>query len=186
MRPRHCWRGKAFLCAAAAYRSLGFNASPEVQRAVFHAALHRLRLHIHYGSMSGRREAGWRRIAPHAFGHDGYRWHARAWCEENGAYRDFVLSRIEKCEWPTDPATPPVSDIDWETWETATLIPHPDLDEDRRLTIETDFQMKNGRMELQTRRAMRDYLLAHLRLPAWDGSEQPPFLQLLPSPEKPN
>ncbi len=155
-------------------------ASPLVQRAVFFAVLHQLRLRVHYASMSGRREAGWRWIAPHAFGCDGYRWHARAWCEENGEYRDFVLSRIDKTEWPVSSAAPPIPDTDWDTWETVTLIPHPDLDEDRRRGIEKDFQMKNGRLELATRRAMRDYLFAHLRLPAWDGAERPPFLQLLP------
>jgi len=155
-------------------------APPGVQRAVFFAVLHRQRVRIRYGSMTGRREAGWRWIAPHAFGHDGYRWHARAWCEENGGYRDFVLSRIDTCEWPTDPARPQAPDTEWDTWETLTLIPHPDLDEDRRRAIANDFQMTDGRMELRTRRAMRDYLLAHLRLPAWDGGERGAFLKLVP------
>ena len=154
-------------------------AVPKVQRAVFFAVLHGKRLHVRYGSMTGKRESGWRWIAPHAFGHDGYRWHTRAGCEENGDYRDFVLSRIDDCDWPTEQTAPAGADLDWETWETLVLIPHPDLDENRRHTIANDFQMTEGRLELRTRRAMRDYLLAHLRLPAWDGVDRGAFLHLL-------
>ena len=160
-------------------------ASPSVQRAVFFAVLQGLRLRVGYGSMTGKRENGWRWIMPHAFGHDGYRWHTRAWCEENGDYRDFVLSRITTCDWPTERADPPSPDIDWETWDTLTLVPHPDLDENRRRTIANDFQMTDGRMELRTRKAMRDYLLEHLRLPAWDSVERGAFLHLLRDDAKP-
>lgn len=150
-----------------------------VQRAVFFAVSHGLQIRIRYGSMSGRSEAGWRSIAPHAFGYDGYRWHTRAWCETNGDYRDFVLSRIHECEWPVESAVEHIADTDWNMWETLVLVPHPELDETRRQTIATDFQMTDGRLELRTRRAMRDYLLAHLRLPAWDDVDRGTFLHLL-------
>ncbi|MEX2579286.1 MAG: WYL domain-containing protein [Verrucomicrobiales bacterium] len=157
-------------------------ASPAVQRAVFFATLTGLRLRIHYGSLTGRRAARWRWIAPHAFGHDGYRWHVRAWCEENEEYRDFVLSRISESEWPEEAAAPPRRDEDWETWEELELQPHSALDDDQRLSVEADFAMRNGRLVVRVRRAMRDYLLAHLRLTAWDGEERPPFLEQATDP----
>jgi len=153
-------------------------AAPEVQRAVFLAVLGSLRLHVHYGSLSGRQPARWRWIAPHAFGHDGYRWHARAWCEENADYRDFVLARIHQVRWPTDPAHPPRPDEDWDTFVELALRPDAALSPDQRRAVEADFGMADGLLVLKVRRAMRDYLLDHLRLPAWDGQARPPLLQL--------
>ena len=35
-----------------------------------------------------------RLIAPHTLVYTGMRWHVRAYCEKNGQYRDFVLSRL--------------------------------------------------------------------------------------------
>jgi len=35
-----------------------------------------------------------RLIEPHTLVYTGMRWHARAYCEKNGQYRDFVLSRL--------------------------------------------------------------------------------------------
>ena len=157
-------------------------ASLSVQRAVFQAALYGLRLRIKYGSLTGRREAGWRWIWPHAFAHDGYRWHARAWCEDNEAYRDFVLSRIRKCEIndrsTTSFGSPLPVDVDWETWEVLTFKANPMLPDDQRETIEADFGMISGKLEIHVRRAMRDYTLAHLRLPAWGERSVPVFLVL--------
>lgn len=158
-----------------------------VQRLVFQATLYAGRLRIVYGSLTGRREAGWRWIWPHAFAHDGYRWHARAWCEENAAYRDFVLSRIRKCEMDDRPATafaspspsPLPVDVDWETWEVLTFRANPALSDDQRETVEADFGMLAGMLEVRVRRAMRDYTLAHLRLPAWGERSAPVFLALV-------
>jgi hypothetical protein len=152
-------------------------AAPDTQRAVFLAVLGSLRLRIHYASLSGRRPARWRWIAPHAFGHDGYRWHARAWCEENGDFRDFVLGRIHQADWPTQPANPTPPDEDWDTFVDLAVRPNKALTPDQRRAIEADFGMADGRLVLKVRRAMRDYLLDHLRLPAWEGQPRPPLLQ---------
>lgn len=35
-----------------------------------------------------------RLIAPHPLVYTGMRWRVRAYCEKNGQYRDFVLSRL--------------------------------------------------------------------------------------------
>ncbi|MCB1097443.1 MAG: WYL domain-containing protein [Verrucomicrobiae bacterium] len=156
-------------------------ASMPVQRAVFQATLYGMQLRVEYGSMTGRRETGDRWIRPQAFAHDGYRWHVRAWCEENHGYRDFVLSRIRNCTISDSPATATAAlptDEDWETWETLTLIANPELPADQRETVEADFGMVAGKLEVRVRRAMRDYTLAHLRLPAWGEKAAPAFLHL--------
>jgi hypothetical protein len=146
--------------------------TPAVQRAAFYAVIEGLRLRIDYGSLTGRRAAGWRWIVPRAFAHDAYRWHLRAWCEENQGYRDFVLSRIRQVEWPLEsPDSSLPQDTDWETWEELTLIPNPQLSEDQRKAIEADYGMKAGKLRLPVRRAMRAYTLDHLRIASSHGKK---------------
>jgi len=150
-------------------------ATPEIQRAVFLATLQGLRLRLRYGSLSGSGSDGSRWIAPHAFGHDGYRWHARAWCEKNDDYRDFVLSRIYEADWPEETAAPPGPDAEWESFETVRFVANPDLEEQKRRNVETDYAFEGEVLELRVRAAMKPYLYAHLRLP-WKDEDHPPFL----------
>lgn len=151
------------------------DASDGTHRAVFYATLHKLRVRIHYLSLSGKKN-GWRWIAPHAFGHDGYRWHVRAWCEENKDYRDFVLSRIKSADWPTESASPESKDKDWNTWLRLVLVPNKNLSADQQQALSTDYGMRGGKLILPVRKAMLDYTLAHLRLPASNGRNVPPHL----------
>lgn len=151
-------------------------ASTEVERRVFLAMDQGRRLRMTYWSVNSR--GGKRReIAPRGLGHDGYRWHVRAWCFENGDFRDFVLSRIEEAEWPGEDFTPPVRDEAWETIVTVALRANRELDEEQRKTIERDYGMAKGRLELHMREAMREYYLAHLRVVA--GEERPRHLEVI-------
>ncbi|MCB1209826.1 MAG: WYL domain-containing protein [Verrucomicrobiales bacterium] len=152
-------------------------ASAAVQRAVFLAVLHGLPVEVHYASVAGKTD-GWRTLRPHAFGHDGYRWHVRAWCEKNGAFRDFVLSRMKeaKVDLRSAPTPPPEPDVDWETWETVELAPNTELEPEQRAAVDRDFGMKGGKLTIQVRKAMLDYTLDHLRLPLTDGRVKPRLL----------
>ncbi len=154
-------------------------ASEAVERRVFLAVGGGRRLEILYWSVSSGRTAQ-RAIAPHSLGHDGYRWHVRAWCFEHGDYRDFVLSRIERAEWPGEAFVPPAADGEWERRETVVLRPHSDLDATQRKAIERDYDMRRGRLALTVRSAMKEYLLAHLRVAATEPGEKarPPHLEL--------
>lgn len=154
-------------------------ATPAVERRVFLATGGGRRLAIRYWSMSSS-QATEREIAPHALGHDGHRWHARAWCFKNGDYRDFVLSRIERAEWPGEAFEPPVADEEWERIETLELRPHADLDEAQRAGIERDYAMQDGKLTVSVRAAMREYLLAHLHVadPEEDGQARPAHLEI--------
>jgi hypothetical protein len=155
-------------------------ADAQVERRIFLALDRTRKLTVKYWSVNSSR-AGVREIAPHALAHDGYRWHARAWCFQNGEYRDFVLSRIESAGWPEEIFVAPAPDVDWETLVTLTLRPHSDLDEERRKTIERDYGMVAGTLGITVREAMKDYYLAHLRIPVRDadGNERPPHLELV-------
>lgn len=146
----------------------------DVQRRMFLAVLHAKRVRIHYLSMNSAK-ANWRWIRPHALGHDGYRWHVRAWNEETGDFRDFVLSRMQSADWPEEDAPLPSPDTEWETWETLSLVPNPALSTEHRAAVQEDFGLKSGKLELKVRQAMLPYTLDHLRLPngRWEGK---PFM----------
>ena len=116
-----------------------------------------------------------REIAPHALGYDGCRWHVRAWCFENGGFRDFVLSRMEDADWPRDLFTSSVVDEEWERMETVILRPHSGLNEDQRKAIIRDYGMVGGKLKVQLRAAMKEYFLAQWRVP---GPERPAHLEL--------
>jgi hypothetical protein len=174
-------------------------AKPEVERAVCLAVMHGLergtpaeasatgaKLRVRYWSVhSGT--AKWRWIAPHAFGHDGYRWHVRAWCFENADYRDFVLGRMEKVGWPEplsdeDGAMP--KDAAWERWVTLIVRPNRSLSEIQQKAVAMDFQMRGGKLKLRVREAMADYVRTHLRVPLSDGAEPGGLFEVAKGPVK--
>lgn len=139
-----------------------------VERRVFLALDQSRKLAVKYWSVNSSR-SGTREIAPHALAHDGYRWHVRAWCFENSGFRDFVLSRMEAADWPEGKFTPPGADEEWETKVTLTLRANSNLNDEQRKTIERDYGMKAGKLEIRVRAAMQEYYLAHLRIPVVDG-----------------
>lgn len=162
------------------FQPLVRRASPEVERRVFLAMEQGRRVRVRYASLSSSR-AEWREIAPHALGHDGYRWHVRAWCLRNDDYRDFAPSRMEEAEWPGEEFALPVGDDAWERIETLVLVPHAGLTAEQRRAIELDYGMKKGRLAVKVRAAMREYFLAHCRIPVVDaqGNPRPQHLQLM-------
>lgn len=141
-----------------------------VLRCMFLAVRERLRLRMKYWSVNSD-TVKWRWIVPHALAHDGLRWHVRAWCEESGSFRDFVLSRVESAEWPEPTvagtaATPALPrDEEWETYENLVLEINPKLGEVGRRALIRDYGLPpSGRWEMRVRRAMRQYVLAALRI----------------------
>jgi predicted DNA-binding transcriptional regulator YafY len=138
-------------------------AEPHIVRQVFRAVHDKLAVQIHYLSINSA-TASWRWISPHAFGHDGYRWHARAFCHESNGYKDFVLGRITDAKAPEPKSEPPGPDTDWNTWEKLVLRPNGALDPVQRKAVEFDYAMRQGKVTLDVRRAMLEYTLAYLRL----------------------
>jgi hypothetical protein len=143
-------------------------AGPVVERRIFLAILNGLRIKVRYASVNSGKEE-WRWLQPHALGHNGARWHVRAWCEKNGDFRDFTLSRIAEVEWSREEAEPPVIDKDWEDWVTLRVSPHRGLGEAARKAVERDYAMRNGVLKLKVRKAMEGYLRDRLGLTMADG-----------------
>jgi len=150
-------------------------AGADVERRVFLAILNGLRVRVRYASVNSGKE-DWRWLLPQALGHNGARWHVRAWCETNGEFRDFTLSRIAEVEWSRQDAKPPIEDKDWEQWMTLQVRPHQDLSAGQRKAVERDYAMRNGVLKFKVRKAMEGYLRERLGLAMADGS---PALRLL-------
>ncbi|MEQ8599745.1 MAG: WYL domain-containing protein [Devosia sp.] len=145
--------------------------SDEDLRIVVAAVSNCTSLEVTYRSFSGCRD---RAIAPHSFAYDGYRWHVRAWCFDNKEFRDFTLSRLID---PRPIDREPVSsdcDAEWTTVMQLRLSPHPGLSEDQRKTVEMDYGMEDGQVEINVRLALAFYFIQRNNLdkPLEDAARQ--------------
>jgi len=105
-----------------------------------------------------------RSIAPHALGHDGTRWHARAWCSKNRCFRDFVLSRMTHTGSLSPSTIDPEMDFEWTTEIELVLVPNPELGEGSRRSLAKEYSMSRGRLHLPVRAAMAFYAVQNLDL----------------------
>jgi Predicted transcriptional regulator len=115
-------------------------------------------------------------IAPHALASDGQRWHVRAWCHENGDFRDFVISRIRAVQDRRETVISGVDDESWHTHVDIVLAPRAGLTDGQRRATEIDFNMSRGRLKLSCRKALAFYLLRQLQL------DRPPDQSLATQP----
>lgn len=141
----------------------------QVDIAVLQAVLGAVRksqsLEVRYQSMSRERaDPLWRRMTPHAFGYDGFRWHVRAYCHIDHKFKDFLLPRILGVRDPSDPGSSPAQDTQWNERFEVEIGPHPDLTPSQKAVVAKDFGMKNDRAVLTVRYAMLFYVLKRLGL----------------------
>lgn len=141
----------------------------EVDSGVLQAVLGAVRdcrsLEIHYQSMSRERaDPVWRRVTPHAFGYDGFRWHVRAYCHIDHKFKDFLLPRILGVRGDGEPGASGDQDLQWNDTFDVEIGPHPDLVPSQKTVVEKDYGMKNGRAILTVRYAMLFYVLKRLGL----------------------
>jgi hypothetical protein len=122
-------------------------------------------LSVLYQSMSSPKTGPeWRTLSPHAFAHDGFRWHVRAYCHKHNDFRDFVIARMLEVR-PADAKGPtPEEDVKWQTQVRLVLGPNPRLTKGQQRAIELDYGMSDGEAILECRQALLFYLLAHLGL----------------------
>lgn len=149
------------------------NIDPDILRVVSESIKEQKTLKVLYQSMSAE-EPVWREISPHAFAFDGMRWHTRAFCHKDDDYKDFLLSRIQETgdfvndKWPTQP------DEKWNTYFRLSLTTHPDLGKSKAKAVALDYDMTEGRLDLNIRLALLYYYLRRFGLyPSCDGSEMP-------------
>jgi hypothetical protein len=143
-----------------------------VLRAVLAAIRRQSALVVTYQSMS-RPQPLRRRIAPHALAYDGFRWHARAFDEESGAFRDFVLGRMRRPRLGGAAAARAEDDADWQRFVELVIAPHPQLTPAQAKAIALDYGITHGRTTLTVRRALLFYALRRLGLDL-DPEARPP------------
>lgn len=129
------------------------------------AVRERSSISVLYQSMSASRTGPERRtLSPHAFAHDGFRWHVRAYCHEHSEFRDFVIARMLEVTPADAPSHAPDEDVRWQTQVRLVLGPNPQLTKAQQRAIELDYGMSDGEAVLECRQALLFYLLRHLRL----------------------
>lgn len=121
----------------------------------------------------------WRWIAPHALAFDGFRWHARSFCEKSAEYRDFVISRILETRQTRGAKKPTVPDVAWDEVVELEVGPHPDLSPNQKRVIELDYGMENESVTIPVRRALLYYALKRLGLDTDPAARKPQDQQIV-------
>ena len=137
----------------------------EVIAAVTRAIAERRALRIEYVSLTSG--PGQREIAPFALVDTGARWHARAFDRRRGAFRDFVLTRIERAELLPGPLAAQEdreADDQWMRVVELELAPHPDLALPEG--VARDYAMTDGVLRVRMRAALVGYALLRLSVDA--------------------
>lgn len=153
---------------------------PYVLQPIAHCVMEGRAVEIEYISMSKKRpNALWRWITPHAFGHDGLRWHVRAFCHTSRKFKDFVVSRCVDTRHTDAAAASPEADEHWNAVFPVILIPNPLLSEQQQKVISSEYGMADGRLTIHVRHAMLYYFNKRLRLdaaPSLDGPHESPLV----------
>lgn len=141
----------------------------DIEAAVLRTVLSAVRDHhsvdIHYQSMSkDRPDPIWRRITPHAFGYDGFRWHVRGYCHVTHKFKDFLLPRVLEIGSLGEPGAAAEHDALWQERFGVEIGPHPDLTPSQKAVVGKDYSMEKGSAILTVRYAMLFYVLKRLGL----------------------
>ena len=137
----------------------------EVLRKVLDAVRDGKSIEVFYQSMNRERpDPIWRRITPHAFGYDGFRWHARAYCHLTHKFKDFLLPRILDVRNRDEPGGTGDEDWLWNNYFDVIIGPHPDLTDSQKKVIAKDYGLDHGSGILSVRYAMLFYVLKRLGL----------------------
>jgi hypothetical protein len=174
--PEDAWIGNlpAFDATPAPARGI----EPAVLRSIVIAIRRREAVEVRYQSMSSP-DPEWRWIAPHALAFDGFRWHARSFCEKSGEYRDFVISRIIETRQSRSTQMQTAADADWDEIVQLEIGPHPALSQNQKRVIELDYGMQNGRVVIAVRRALLYYALKRLGLDTDPAARKPQDQQII-------
>lgn len=139
---------------------------PEVLRPIMQAARQQKRLEVDYVSLNNPDREG-RIIVPHTLVYTGLRWHARAWCEKNQEYRDFVLSRFRDTPEIMDESPHGAEDDrEWNERVTLVIAPDPRLSPAQQEVVQVDYGMENGVFNISTRGKLVPYALKLLHIDA--------------------
>ncbi len=174
--PEDAWIGNfpAFDAAPSPARGI----DPVVLRSIAIAIRRHEAIHILYQSMSAP-DPEWRWISPHALAFDGFRWHARSYCEKSREFRDFVISRIMEARQTRPPADPLACDSAWNEILELHIGPHPALSPNQQRVVELDYGMNNGQVTILVRQALLYYALKRLGLDTDPAARKPQDQQIV-------
>lgn len=117
---------------------------------------------VDYRSFNNPEPGNTRLISPHAFGTDGSRWHARAYCHESSTFKDFVLGRIASAVMGSESDIDASGDHKWFNYTEVIIGPHPKLSESRKNIVAMDYGMTDFEMKFKCRNALLYYLMKKL------------------------
>lgn len=136
-----------------------------ILRRVLEAVRENQSIEVLYQSMnSARPDPIWRRMTPHAFGYDGFRWHVRAYCHVEAKFKDFLLPRILEVGVKDEPGQSSEHDWLWNNYFDILVGPHPDLTEGQKKVVAKDYGLEIDKTVLSVRYAMLFYVLKRLGL----------------------
>lgn len=127
-----------------------------------------------------------RRLTPSSIAFVNNRYHVRAFCWDNMAYRDFLIGRFKSTPKVVKPSMnetgwgdnapafercrgiPPEHDTDWEQMIELELRPNPHLSQDQQTLIITDYELEQGGAlkRIALRKPLIGYFLVDNRIPA--------------------
>lgn len=137
----------------------------EVLRKILNAVRKNISVEVFYQSMNKMRpDPIWRRITPHAFGYDGFRWHVRAYCHLEHKFKDFLLPRILEVGATGTPGVAGEQDWFWNNYFDVIIGPHPALTESQKKVVAKDYGLDQGNGVMPVRYAMLFYVLKRLGL----------------------
>lgn len=113
---------------------------------------------ITYRSLSSGRTK--REIVPFVLVDNGLRWHVRAYDRRQSRFSDFVITRIADpviIDSMLEEHETRESDNQWNRIVELEIVPHPRLKHAK--TIETDYAMENGVLNVNVRAAVAGYVL---------------------------
>ncbi|MBW7057831.1 WYL domain-containing protein [Paracoccus bogoriensis] len=151
---------------------------PVTLRSVVGAIRRSEAIEVRYQSLSSP-EPRWRWVAPHAIAFDGFRWHARAFCQADECFKDFLLSRILEIRGSRESDISPEADHDWHSEVMLEIAPHPGLSPAQARVIERDYGMQGGRATIKVRRALLYYALKRLGLDTDPTARRPQDQQIV-------
>ena len=122
-------------------------------------------------TLEQRGETGQDMLWPHTLVWNGYRWHARCYSEQAGAFTDIPLHSIIKAPPPlprgqgAEDQRGEQADSAWQEQLTVTLVPAASLDQTQRNEVMNHYGMREERLELTVRLAMLRDTLRFFHLP---------------------
>lgn len=171
-KPQDTW-----LSATPAFENLPIphrQVDPETLRKLIRASNAKQAIEIKYQSMSPNRPAPiWRWIVPHAFCHDGLRWHVRAFCKIDNKFKDFLISRILETKDLQASDTDPSKDWEWCEYFDVVLIPNPAFSDEQKKMIAQDYGMKKSKITIPVRYSFLYYFKKRLRLDVAEALDEP-------------